>query len=573
MPHTFETPFRRRLQGFDPRTVPVFRFDVVVVGGGAAGSAAALAAAAEGASVALLVKRDVQTSNTSYAKGGMATVLASDDSFALHAADTLRVACGLGHPDVVDLVVRGGPEAVQRLEALGGAYDRRPDGTLELLREGGHSRARIFHAGDATGIVMQKSLARAVEEHPSITVFPGHFVTDVLSDGDGVEGVLALRNSGNQAGERTSASIPRVAFGASRVILASGGAGQLYRETTNPELATGDGVALGFRAGAPVRDMEFFQFHPTCLYIAGAARVLISEIVRGHGGLLVDKNGERFMPAAHPDAELAPRDVVSRACFERMVATEDTSVYLDLSQVAGDPHRLFPVVAETCALFGIDIARDPVPVRPGAHYMVGGIAVDTWGQTGVPGLLAVGECASTGLHGANRMGSNSLLEALVLGHRAGLAAAHSTTPQKGALSASGPDLDQGPPPNVDINLEDVTYSLKSLMWRQLGIERERVAMVDAVEKIDLWTRAIQDLTVPRPRALELLNMLTVARLVATGALAREESRGVHFRSDFPAASDAWRCNTVQTPTGDAERVTGVELERAEIPDAAALHHE
>lgn len=573
MRHPFETPFRRRLQGFDPRRVPVFRFDVVVVGAGAAGSAAALAAAAQGASVALLVKRDLRKTNTSYAKGGMATVLGADDSFELHTKDTLVVGCGLAHPAVVDAVVRGGPAAVERLEQLGGAYDRNPDGSLNLTREGGHSRARIFHAGDATGVVMQESLARAVEDHPSVTVFQGHFAVDLLRGRNGeLEGVLAMRNSRNAATEQTSATIPRVVFAASRVVLASGGAGQLYRETTNPEIATGDGVALGFRAGAAVRDMEFFQFHPTCLYIAGAARVLISEIVRGHGGKLIDKNGERFMPGAHPDAELAPRDVVSRACFERMVATEDTSVYLDLSGCDGDPHKLFPVVSQTCALFGIDIARDPVPVRPGAHYMVGGLVVDEDGRTSVPGLFAAGECASSGLHGANRMGSNSLLEALVLGHRAGEVAALAGESSQNALSASGPPLDTGARPHVDINLEDVTYSLKSLMWRQLGIERDGAAMRDAIEKIDLWTRVVQDLTEPGQRSFELLNMLTVARLVATGAIEREESRGVHFRSDFPVADPAWLQNCVQTPEGDDAHIAGVQLARRPVPKPATASH-
>jgi L-aspartate oxidase len=568
--HSFDTHLQRRLQIFDPRQVPVFRFDLIVVGGGAAGSAAALAAAERGLSVAVLVKRGLRKSNTWWAKGGMATVLSDDDSFELHIKDTLAVGCGLSEPEAVDAVIRGGPQAVERLVALGGQYDRTPDGELDLTREGGHSRARIFHSGDSTGIVIQNSLAEAVEAHPGITVFPGHFVVDVLRGEAGeAQGVLALRDTRKQARFDPAKPILRVAFAAPSVLLATGGAGQLYRETTNPEIATGDGVALGFRAGAHVRDMEFFQFHPTCLYIAGAARVLISEIVRGAGGRLVDKNGERFMPGAHPDAELAPRDVVSRACFARMVATEDTSVYLDLSTVKGDPHALFPVVSKTCALFGIDIARDPVPVRPGAHYMVGGLSVDIDGRTNVPGLFASGECSSSGLHGANRMGSNSLLEALVLGHRAGIAAATSggRVPN---LAPSGPVLDVEQGNGIDINLEDVTYSLKSLMWRELGIEREATQIADALEKIDLWTRAVQDLAVPRSRSFELLNMLTVARLAAQGALAREESRGVHFRTDFPVAEPAWQAHTLQVPMMDGEEILGIELSREPLPEATMV---
>jgi len=563
--HPFDTRLQRRLQAFDPRQVPVFRFDLIVVGAGAAGSAAALAAADQGLSVAILVKGELRKTNTWWAKGGMATVLAPDDSFDLHVADTMAVGCDLSELAAVDAVVRGGPAAVDRLVALGGQYDRTPDGELDLTREGGHSRARIFHSGDATGIVIQNSMSDAVEAHPGITVFPGHFVADILRGEAGeAQGVLALRDTRKQARFDPAKPILRVAFAAPSVLLATGGAGQLYRETTNPEIATGDGVALGFRAGAEVRDMEFFQFHPTCLYIAGAARVLISEIVRGAGGLLVDKNGERFMPGAHPDAELAPRDVVSRACFARMVATEDTSVYLDLTQVEGDPHRKFPVVSRTCKLFGIDIAHDPVPVRPGAHYMVGGLTVDLDGRTSVAGLFSAGECSSSGLHGANRMGSNSLLEAVVLGHRAGLTAAGSGG-RVPSLEATGPLADSDEGSGIDINLEDVTYSLKSLMWRQLGIEREGAQIEDALEKIDLWTRAVQDLATPRSRSYELLNMLTVARLAALGAAAREESRGVHFRTDFPERDEAWHAHSAQVAVTCGEEIVGVELTRTALP--------
>lgn len=547
----------------------MFRFDLVVVGGGAAGSAAALAAANEGCSVAMLVKRELRKSNTWWAKGGMATVLSPEDSFELHTADTLAVGCGLSEVHAVEAIVSGGPAAVERLVALGGQYDRDDKGNLDLTREGGHSCARIFHAGDATGVVMQESLSDAIEAHPGIIVFPGHFVVDLLRDEAGkVEGALALRDTQKQSRFDPTKPIPRVAFAAPNVLLATGGAGQLYRETTNPEIATGDGVALGFRAGAQVRDMEFFQFHPTCLYIAGAARVLISEIVRGAGGRLIDKNGVRFMKDAHPDADLAPRDVVSRACFSRMVATEDTSVYLDLSEVHGDPHLLFPVVSRICGLFGIDIARDPVPVRPGAHYMVGGLVIDIDGRTNVPGLFAAGECSSSGLHGANRMGSNSLLEALVLGHRAGLAAATrgGMVPN---LSISGPPLGREEGNAIDINLEDVTYSLKSLMWRQLGIEREADQITDALEKIDLWTRAVQDLTEPCARSYELLNMLTVAHLVALGALSREESRGVHYRNDFPREDPAWRAHSTQVPITSDEEILGVALDRVALESSSA----
>jgi L-aspartate oxidase len=555
---SFTALLRQRLQGFDPRKVPVFRFDLVVVGAGAGGASAALAAAEKGLSVAVLVKKGLRQTNTNEAKGGMAAVLADDDSFELHVADTLKVGCGLSDASVVDAVVRGGPVAVDSLHALGASFDMDGKGKLHLNREGGHSRPRIFHAGDTTGLVIQKSLTEALEEHPGVTVFPNHFAVDLLMGESGrVDGVLALREGTGRRFDPAKPA-PTVAFAAGHVLLATGGAGQLYRETTNPEIATGDGVALGLRAGAVVRDMEFFQFHPTCLYIAGAARVLISEIVRGAGGLLIDKHGERFMLAAHKDAELAPRDVVSRACFERMVETEDTSVYLDLSQVKGDPHVLFPNVSRICNLFGIDIATDPVPVRPGAHYMVGGLKVDLEGRCSVPGLLAVGECASSGLHGANRMGSNSLLEGVVLGRRSGLHAADTWAPIP-LLEQSGPIDEDHPAPGVGINLEDVTYSLKSLMWRQLGIERDEVSMLDAIEKIELWTRAVQDLTEPAVRSFELLNMLTVARLVAQGALARKESRGVHYRLDYPLLDETRQLHNELIPRCGDGAIHGLEL--------------
>ncbi len=555
MNERIDLDLNRRLLAFDPRRVPRYRFDVLVVGGGASGGAAALAAAEGGADVAVLTKADLRESNTVYAQGGVAAVLDPDDSFGAHVADTLAVGCGLSEPGVVEAVVRAAPAAMDRLVSWGAQFDRDASGGFDLTREGGHSHRRILHAGgDSTGVEIQSTITGALERHPSITAFPNTFSLDLLTAGDGrAAGLVATRDGGEL-----------VAFEAAEVVLATGGAGQVYRETTNPPVATGDGVALGFRAGAVVRDMEFFQFHPTCLYIAGAARVLISEIVRGAGGVLRDRHGERFMPEYHRDAELAPRDVVSRAVFDRMVATGDTSVSLDLSGVSGDPHERFPGISRICRYFGIDIARDPVPVRPGAHYMIGGLAVDVEGRTNVPGLRAVGECASTGLHGANRIGSNSLLEALVLGWRAGEHAAAGALDARGATHelAAGDTQEPAPPPSgIQVNIQDVTYSLKSLMWNQLGVQRTRRLMEDALAKIDLWSRAVHDLAPPEPVTWELVNMLTVARLAAFGARAREESRGVHFRSDFPEQEAAWRAHTEIRPRIEGDRVAGVEIAR------------
>ena len=363
-----------------------------------------------------------------------------------------------------------------------------------------------------------------------------------------------------------------VTYIASQVVLATGGAGQIWRETTNPPVATADGLAMAVRAGAKLQDVEFVQFHPTLLYIAGAARVLISEIVRGEGAILRDRNGERFMEQRHPMAELAPRDVVSRAVFAQMVETKDTSVYLDLFGIDRDPHRLFPGISSICRFFGIDIGKDPIPVRPGAHYMIGGLAVDADGRTSVPGLWAVGECASTGLHGANRMGSNSLLEAVVLGERTGSCAA------RVALATSRPETRHVvtrertiPPPGVEVNLSDLTYSLKSLMWRQLGVERNPGGMEDALERFGFWARAISALPLDDDRSVELVNMLTVARLVTLGALERKESRGAHHRTDCEGTDDDWQAHLVQTPVVDVAggRVRRVELGRVPVGTVTA----
>tara|TARA_R110002096_G_scaffold162010_2_gene329076 strand:- start:4026 stop:5711 length:1686 start_codon:yes stop_codon:yes gene_type:complete len=548
-------PFQldRRLVPFDPRQVPQYRFDVLVLGAGAAGAPAALAAARGGSTVAVITKGDLGEGNTRWAKGGVATVLAPEDSFDAHVQDTLRVGCGLCDPGVVERAVRGGPAALERLLDLGAAFDRDANGEFVLSKEGGHSHPRIVHArGDATGVEIQSTLRGALELSPEVRTFTDHFAIDLLTDAEGrVCGVLCATDRGE-----------RVAFAARSVILATGGAGQLYRETTNPDIATGDGLAMAFRAGAVVRDLEFVQFHPTCLYIAGAARVLISEIVRGAGAVLRDRHGVRFMQAHHEAAELAPRDVVSRAVFQRMVSTGDTSVYLDLSELDHDPHLAFPAVSRICSFFGIDIAKDPVPVRPGAHYMVGGLAVDADGRTNVPGLFAVGECASTGLHGANRMGSNSLLEALVLGHDTGSAAAEEARGGDPVRPISDEGrLDSAPPAEVQVNLADLTYSLKSMMWRQMGVERDGPAMRDAMENLEFWSRAVEALPKNSPRAWELLNMLTVARLATLGALEREESRGVHHRTDFPALDPAGASHLELRPQGNARRLRAVDLVR------------
>jgi len=549
----------RYLIPLDLRNVPQYRFDAVVVGSGAAGSTAALQAAGSGAAVALLSKASLEDSNTLLAKGGMAAVVGEDDSLASHVQDTLRLGCDLSDPEVVESVVSGGPAAVQALLDMGAELDQDESGGLALSKEGGHSSHRIVHAGiDATGREIQSCLVRQVRTCEGVSSFEQVFAIDLLSTADGtVAGVLCST-------ERREL----VVFQAAQIILATGGAGQIYRETTNPAIATADGVAMAVRAGAVVRDMEFIQFHPTCLYIAGAARVLISEVVRGEGGMLRDRHGRRFMPEFHPAAELAPRDVVSRAVFDSMLATDDTSAYLDLSGLDRDPHVAFPGISSTCEFFGIDIATDPIPVRPGCHYQVGGLKVDRCGRTSIPGLWAVGEVASSGLHGANRMGSNSLLEALVLGAATGQAVGEAV---RGNDSRSLPTFtvrEAGPrTPPVRVNVDDLIYSLKSLMWRELGVRRTGQGMSEALDKMRFWSRAVQAMPLEDPRAWEFSNMLEVAQLITIGALAREESRGVHHRTDFPNPRPEWLAHSELRPQGHDAAIESVVIERRNLESA------
>ena len=525
--------FPHRLAPFDLRTTPLLRTDVLVIGAGVAGAAAALHAADAGAEVLLLSKSDLTDTNTAWAQGGIAVVTLAEDSIEAHIADTLRVGAGVAAPDVVRQVVGAAEAAVAWLQRLGTRFDRGgDDGTYDVSREGGHSHARVVHAnGDATGQEIQRALAATLQAHPRITVLPHVFVRDlVLQDGRCV-GALCVQD-GHELAVETGATV-----------VATGGTGQIYRETTNPTGASGDGHALCFRAGARMTECEFVQFHPTTLYIAGASRFLISEVVRGAGAVLRDRTGERFMAAAHPMAELAPRDVVSRAILDRMVATNDTHVYLDLSTVSGDPRERFPSIARICATFDLDLAKDPIPVRPGAHYFVGGAATDLDGRTSVAGLFAVGEAAASGLHGANRLASNSLLEGAVIGRRAGLAAAAECgTPAPGLPRiGDGPPIAAAPPRLLH---DDLLYSLKSLMWRQVGLRRDADGLADARARIAFWHHYLARAPLRDPRVCQLANMLTVAALVTGAALTRRESRGTHFRSDFPNRDDDGFCRGI-----------------------------
>ncbi len=521
---------RRYLLEFDSRGLSHRFADVLVIGSGVAGLRAALAAA-EHASVLLVSKDELRESNTQYAQGGIAVVLAAPDTFEAHIADTLTVGQGLCERSVVEAVVREGPERVRELIEGGAQFDEER-GELTLTREGGHSAARIIHAqGDATGAEVEQALVRQATASPRVQCLDHTFVVDLLTaDGECLGAILTSEVQG------------MTLVWAKQTILASGGAGQLYRETTNPDVATGDGVAMAYRSGAVLQDMEFMQFHPTTLYIAGASRWLISETVRGEGGRLVNREGERFMARYHPDGELAPRDVVSRAILAEMRATGATHVSLDLRHL--DARRVrerFPTIARVCARFELDIADDLIPVRPSAHYAIGGVRIALDGRTSLRRLYACGECGSSGLHGANRLGSNSLLEGLVLGCRAGHAAGRAAAAQsgdmpprhvRGELPSSGAD---------SLDLGDVSNSLKSLTWRLVGIERTEDGLREAEENIDFWCSYVIAKEFHFRAGWELQNMLTAAKIIAVAARQRQESRGVHFRTDFPRADDErWR---------------------------------
>lgn len=541
---------RRQPLAGDPNRIAVLPFDAIIVGSGAAGASCAMAAARRGLRVAVLAKGPRAASNTAWARGGIAAALGGNDSFGQHIADTLTCGCDLCDRDVVSHIVCNGPTVINELITLGAAFDRDSAGALALGLEGGHTRHRIVHAsGDATGAAVQHALNHGLDATPGITCFDGAAGIDIVRDEPDapVRGLLVELASGDV-----------VLLDAPSVVLATGGAGQIWRETTNPVFATGDGLAMGIRAGATARDLEFVQFHPTCLYIAGAARILISEIVRGSGAVLRDRHGDAFMQGLHPDADLAPRDIVSRAIADRMHDTGDTNVLLDLRPVDADPTRLFPGIAQACARFGLDIATDPIPVRPGAHYMVGGLLAGLDGSTSTQGLYAVGESASTGLHGANRMASNSLLECLVTGRTCGESLP--TAPANRRYRSLAP-VDARDGIDVAVNQVDMLYALKSLMWRHVGVHREGNTLHQASEQLDFWLDVAQRLGGSDRTGRELRNMLLVAQLVAAGATHREESRGGHFRRDFPKA-DQLPYHVLVSPCDGADgRIGALAMER------------
>jgi L-aspartate oxidase len=520
----------RYLVPFHPKRVPHHFADVLVIGGGLAGLRAAIAVDPR-LSVLVVTKEGITQSNSNYAQGGIAGVLDPEDRFENHVADTLTAGGSLCDREVVEMVVREAPERIRELMAWGTHFDLEA-GELALGREGGHSHDRIVHAlGDATGREVMRAVIERTRSLPNIETWEHTFTLDLLTHEGTCRGALVW-----------NARHGKTLVWAKQTILATGGAGQIYRETTNPEVATGDGHAVAYRVGAELRDMEFMQFHPTVLYIAGSSRNLITEAMRGEGAHLVDRAGYRFMPEYDPRAELAPRDVVSLAIVTQMEKTRHPNVYLDLSHLPADRVRSrFPGIAAICAKFDLDITRDWIPVRPGAHYMIGGVTVDLHGRTTIPGLWAAGEVTSSGLHGANRLASNSLLEGLVYGAHAGAGASQAALEIRDDYRALPLANSPLPASEEAPDVADVRNSLKSLMWHSAGIRRDAARLADAAESLDRWCRYVLNHQFNDLAGWQLQNMLTVARIVIAAALAREETRGTHQRTDFPHTDDAhWK---------------------------------
>ncbi len=533
---------RQLLIPFRSNLLPQIFCDTVVVGSGVAGLRTAIGLG-DRSDVILLAKEALDLSNTSWAQGGIAAAVAPDDTIDGHVNDTLEAGAGLCEPDPVRLLVQQGADEVRRLLGWGMRVDRDNAGAPALGLEGGHHHHRILHTdGDATGTELARCLIERARALQRLRIFDRCFALDVLVD--------------RRRGQRRAAGVlswhPRHGLQiiwAKAVVLATGGCGQLWRETSNPRVATGDGVAMAWRAGATLADLEFMQFHPTTLYVAGAPRHLISEAVRGEGATLVDRQGRSIMDGVHALGSLATRDIVSRTIIRHLASTGESHVLLDARAMGSDGFRTrFPGLARMLGGYGLDAGRDLIPVHPAAHYFVGGVRTDMDGRTDLPGLYACGEAAATGVHGANRLASNSLLEGLVFGARAAEAILADDSPQAGPFTIvhEVEATERG-----ELDLSDIRSSLRSAMWRNVGVERSGARMQDVLGMFDFWNRYAMERVFDAPDGWEVQNLLTVGRLATQAALARTESRGTHARSDFPDTSEVmaghflWRSDAVK----------------------------
>jgi len=540
--------------------------DFLILGSGIAGLTYALKVSRYG-SVAIVTKKDSKESNTNYAQGGIAAVVAADDSPELHIADTLTAGAGLCRPDIVNIVVREGMERIHELVEMGVPFSRRAKGKnadFDLGREGGHSRRRILHAADLTGREIERVLIRKISKNPNITIYENHIAVELITS-------KKLGRHGNGPNQCLGAYVLDCkkkqihTFIAPITMLATGGAGKTYLYTSNPDISTGDGIALAYRAGACVANLEFIQFHPTCMYHAQAKNFLISEALRGEGGVLRLKSGKAFMTAYHPLKDLAPRDIVARAIDTELKRSGDDCVYLDITQRRSDfLKKRFPNIYATCAQYGIDIAVDPIPVVPAAHYICGGVLTDTSAQSTLPGLYAIGEVACTGLHGANRLASNSLLEAIVFAHRAaeasGVRAVSRARPHREI-----PPWDPGNAHNIDEAVV-ITHNwdeIRRLMWNYVGIVRSTRRLERARRRIHMLRKEITGYYwnfIITSDLVELRNIATVAELIVTCALRRRESRGLHYTLDYPQSEKRFekRDTILQIQPRDRDRRSGAQ---------------
>lgn len=491
--------------------------DFLVIGSGVAGLRAAVELSRHGK--VIVATKDIPTeSNTEYAQGGVAVALSDEDTVGIHLEDTLNAGDGLCREEAVRVLVQEGPDRILELIDWGASFDK--EGTkLVFSMEAAHSRKRILHAhGDSTGKELERVLISKVMSLPNVERFPFSMALDLIMEDGICRGAYILREGNIYA------------VYAKAVILSTGGAGQVFSRTTNPPVATGDGVAIAFRAGAVLEDMEFMQFHPTALFASAAPQFLLSEAMRGEGAILRDVRKEPFMKEYHPMAELAPRDVVSRAIMSRMVHTHSSYVYLDLTHLDGDfVKRRFPRIYTTCLQYDIDITKYPIPVSPAAHYLMGGVKTDLHGATSIPGLYAAGEVACTGVHGANRLASNSLLEGLVYGYRAGCKASGHAG-EAFTLKRLGVPVRIGAEPEY-VNIEEIRTAIRRVMWEKVGIIRCDVSLREASTELDRHCEILGKDFISR-RGLELKNILTVASLITRAAIDRKGSVGAHYRSDF-----------------------------------------
>ena len=545
--------------------------DFLVIGSGIAGVSFAINAARHG-SVVVITKKQDSYSNTNHAQGGIACVLGGDDSFESHIADTLTAGAGLCDKMAVKILVEEGPARIRELLDYGARFSAGgaggADGAgantygLHLGREGGHSVNRIVHAKDLTGRELEMTLLRKLRELKNVTILENHCAIELITG----HHVMCAPNQYECFGAYVLDSVNRAIFsvGAKVTCLASGGAGRAYLHSTNPPIATGDGVAMAYRAGAQVSNMEFIQFHPTTLFHEKAESFLISEALRGYGAVLRGADGQEFMQKYHPQGSLAPRDIVARAIDNEMKISGLPCVYLDVRhRDARETASCFPNIHDRCLAFGIDITRDLIPVVPAAHYMCGGVAVDYWGNTGIESLYACGETACTGVHGANRLASNSLLEALVFSYRAVTDAAARLGRCRQIRAGDIPDWDDRGTLDVDewILLSHNLREIQSVMWDYVGIVRSGLRLNRALRRINLLEKEIEDFykrAKITPPLLELRNIVTTAKLIIVSALKRKESRGLHYTTDYPRQKDRNFCkNTVISNRRKAPNSTGL----------------